>query len=111
MNISPNREPLLFDLFRISGLKHFIVSDDKNIVGKVIKGLQLADQKDNKLTLVKLKLPMNSYESLAEKETKNLSKTAQHLFHLIHNFGKNENITNFVNMSVLEDPIQKPTQL
>ena len=111
MDISPNREPLLFHLFRISGLKHFIVSDDKNIVGKVIKGLQLADQKDNKLTLAKLKFPMYSYESLAEKEIKNLSETAQDLFHLTYNFGKNENITNFVNMWVLEDPIQKSTHL
>ena len=48
-------------------MKHFIVSDDKKIVGKVIKGLELADQKDNKLTLVKLKFSMNSYENLAEK--------------------------------------------
>ena len=48
-------------------MKHFIVSDDKRIVGKVIKGLELADQKDNKLTLVKLKFSMNSYENLAEK--------------------------------------------
>ena len=32
--------------------------------------LELADQKDNKLTLVKLKFSMNSYENLAENETK-----------------------------------------
>ena len=90
-------------------MKHFIVSDDKKIVGKVLKGLELADQKDNKLTLVKLKFSMNSYENLAENETKKLSETAQDLFHLIHSFGKNENITNFVNVWMLEDPIQKPT--
>ena len=88
-------------------MKHFIVSDDKKIVRKVIKGLELADQKDNKPTLVKLKFSMNSYENLAENETKKLSETAQDLFHLTHSFGKNENITNFVNM--LEDPIQRPT--
>ena len=38
-------------------------------------------------------------------------ETAQDLFHLIHCFGKNENITNFVNMWMLEDPIQKNQQL
>ena len=37
-------------------MKHFIVSDNKTIVEKVLKGLELADQKDNKLTLVKLKI-------------------------------------------------------
>ena len=52
---------------------------------------------------------MNSYENLAENETKKLSETAQDLFHLIHSFGKIGNITNFVNVWILEDPIQKPT--
>ena len=46
-------------------MKHFIVSDDKKVVGIVLKGLELADQKGNKLTLVKLKFSMNSYENLA----------------------------------------------
>ena len=52
---------------------------------------------------------MNSYDNQAENKTKKLSETAQDLFHLIHSFGKNENITNFVNMWMLGDPIQKPT--
>ena len=52
---------------------------------------------------------MNSYQNLVENETKKLSEIAQDLFHLIHSFGKNGNITNFVNMWILEDPIQKPT--
>ena len=54
---------------------------------------------------------MNSYENLAENETKKLSETAQNLFHLIHSFRKNENIPNFVNAWMLEDPIQKPTTM
>ena len=90
-------------------MKYFIVSDDKKVVRKVLKGFELAHQKDNKLTLVKLKFSMNSYKNLAENETKKLSETAQDLIHLIHSFEKNENITNFVNMWMLEGPIQKPT--
>ena len=79
-------------------MKHFIVSDDdKKIVGKVLKGLELADQKNNKLTLVMLKSLMSSNENLAKNETK-LSETAQDLFHLTNKFRKNENITNFVNV-------------
>ena len=64
LNISPKSELLKID-------------------GKVLKGLELADQKENKLTLVQLKFSMNSYENLAENETKKLSETAQDLFHLI----------------------------
>ena len=62
MNISTKSELLLFDSFGISGMKHFI---DKKTIGKVLNGLELVDQKDNKLTLVKLKSSMNSYENLA----------------------------------------------
>ena len=51
-------------------MKHFIVSDDKTIVRKVLKGFELTDQKDNKPTLVKLKFSMKSYEKLAENKTK-----------------------------------------
>ena len=69
-------------------MKHFIVSDNKKFVGKVLKGLELADQKDNKLTLVKLKFSMDSYEKLAENKTKKLLETAQDLLHLIHSFEK-----------------------
>ena len=65
LNISPKSELLIFDSLGISGMKHFIVSDDKKIVGKVLKGLELADKKDNNLTLVKLKFSMNSFENLA----------------------------------------------
>ena len=108
LNISPKSELLLFDLFRINGMKHFVVSDDKKIVGKVLKDLEFADQKENKLTLVKLKFSMNSYENLAQNEIKKISETAQDLLYLIHNFGKNEIITNFVKVCMLEDPKQKP---
>ena len=55
LNISPKSELLLFDSFRVSGMRHFIISGDKKIVEKLLKGLELADQRDNKLTLVKLK--------------------------------------------------------
>ena len=67
-------------------MKHFIITDDKKILGKVLKGLELADQKYNKLTLVKFKFLMNSYKNLAKNEIKKLFETAQDLFHLIHSF-------------------------
>ena len=86
-------------------MEHFIASDDKKVVGKLLKGLELADQKDNKLTLVKLKFSMNSYKNLAKNETKKLSETAQDLLHVIHSFGRNENITHFVNVWMRQYPI------
>ena len=42
-------------------MRHFIVSDDKNIVGKM--GLELADQGNNKLSLVKLKFSYDFFHT------------------------------------------------
>ena len=82
LNISPKSELLFFDSFGLSGMKRFIVTDDEKIVGKVLKGLELGDEKDDKLTLIKLKLSMNGYRNLPEKEIFNLSSTAQDFFSL-----------------------------
>ena len=46
---------------------------------------------------------MNGYDKLTEKKIKLLWGTAEDFFHLIHSFGQNENITNFVNAWMLED--------
>ena len=97
LNISQKNDILLFDLLGITGMKRFIVRGDKKVVGKVLKGLELADRKDNK-TLVKLKFSMNSYDRLTEKKIKKLSGVAQDFFHPMHSFGWNQNITNFVNV-------------
>ena len=40
LNILPKSELLLFDSFGIRGMRDFIVSEDKKIVGKVLRGLQ-----------------------------------------------------------------------
>ena len=89
-------------------MKHFIVSDDEKIVRKGLKGIETIDQKDKKLTLCKLKFSMNAYEKLAENKIKKLSESAQDFFHLIHNLGKNKQLTNFVKVWVFESPIQMP---
>ena len=105
INILPKSELFFFDSYGIEGMKHFIVSDDKKIVRKILTGIETIDQKDKKLTLCKLKFSMNAYERLKENETKKLSESAQDLIHLIHSFGKNEQLTNFVNVWMLKDLI------
>ena len=52
---------------------------------------------------------MNGYENLAEKEIFNLSSAAQDFFYLNYTSSKSENITNLVNVWMLEDPIQMDT--
>ena len=98
-NEMPKKE-LFYYSFGIDGMKHFIVQDNKKAVEKVLKGIELANWKDDKMTLIKLKFSMNRYYNLTANET------AQNLFHLIFCFRKNEKITNFVNVSMPEDLLQ-----
>ena len=92
-------------------MRRFIVQDNKKTVGKVLKGIELTNRKDDKITLIKLKLSMIGYCNFTKfLEIDKLSETAQDFFHLIYCFGKNEKITNFVNFVntwLLEDPLQK----
>ena len=102
LNISPKSEFLFFDSFGKSGMKRFIVTDEKRIVGKVIKGLELTDKKDDNLTLIKLKFSVGNLQTF---------QRSARLFHLIYSFDKNGNITNFVNVWMLQDPIQMDTTI
>ena len=47
-------------------MKRFIVTDDRKIVRKVLRGLELADRKDDKLTLIKLKFSMKAIKTWLE---------------------------------------------
>ena len=105
LNISPKSE-LFFYSYGIEGMKHFNVSDDQKIIRKKLKGIEIIDQKAKKVTLCKLKCLRNAYDKLNENEHKKPLESAQDFFHLIHSFGKNEHLTNFVNIWILEDPVQ-----
>ena len=87
LNISPKSKLLFFDSSGISGMKSFIVTDDKKIVRKALKWFELADRNDNKLTLIRLKFSMNGYENMTENEMFNIFSAAQDFFHLIYSFG------------------------
>ena len=107
-HLAKKRAVFPFDPYGIEGMKHFIVNDDEKIVGKTLKGMEAIDQKDKKLTLCKLKFLMNVYDKLTKNEHIKLSESAQDFFHLIHSFAKNEQMTNIVNVWMVEDLIQIP---
>ena len=51
-------------------MKHFIVIDNKKLVGETLKEIKTIDEKDKKLTFYKLKFSMNVYEKLRKNESK-----------------------------------------
>ena len=46
---------IFFDSYGIEGLKRFIIQDDKQIVDKILIGIEKMDRTDDKITLCKIK--------------------------------------------------------
>ena len=59
------------------------------------------DQKDNKLTLVKMRFSVKLYKNLSDK-----GYTAWDFFYFIKSFADFLKVSNFLNIWMLEDPIQ-----
>ena len=66
------------------------------------------DQKDNKLTLVKIRFSVKAYKNLSDREIEKLKDTAQGFFYLIKSFADFLKVCNFLNIWMLEDHIQNP---
>lgn len=73
-------------------LKNFIVTDNKKVINKVLKGIEKIDKADQKLTLQKSKFSIASYKGLTINNIMLLSETARDFLHLLEVFGKDENI-------------------
>ena len=80
MNISPKSELFSFDSYGIEGMKHVIISDGRQTIGEIFKGIETIDQKDKKLTLCKPKFSIDAYERLKEKDIKNFQKELKTFF-------------------------------
>ena len=76
LDIEPRADIFFFDSYRLEGLKHFIIQDDKPIVDKILLGIEKMDKSDNKITLCKIKLNMGACKQLTKQEIESLSETA-----------------------------------
>ena len=68
LDISPANGILLMDSFGVFGLKNFIAQNDRKIVERIVKGIEKLDQKDDKLTIVKLRFLAQNYQDLKDIE-------------------------------------------
>ena len=73
-------------------LKNFIVTDNKKVINKVLKGIEQIDKTDQKPTLQKSKFSIAGYKGLTNNNIMLLSETARDFLHLLESFGKGENI-------------------
>ena len=64
LDIESRNYVFFFDSFGIEGLKHFIIQDVKEIVEKILLGIEKMDRSDSKITLCKIKFNMAAHKKL-----------------------------------------------
>ena len=95
-----------FYSFGADGLKSFIIQDDQEVIEKILLGTEQLKRTDNKITLVNVKFSLNACKNLTKNELDNLSDTARDFFYFVQSFGEKFKLRDFVNLWVVEDPIQ-----
>ena len=106
LDIEPRTDIFFFDSYGIDGLKHFIIQDDKEIVDKILIGIEKMDRTDNKITLCKIKLNLGACKQQSEDEILPLSETAKNFFYFLQAFRNKLKLRSFVNIWMVEDRLQ-----
>ena len=106
LDIEPKTDIFFFDSYGLDGLKHFINQDDKEIIDKILIGIDKMDRTDEKITLCKIKFSLSACKELTEDEILFLSDTARHFFYFIQSFGNKLKLRSFLNIWMVEDRLQ-----
>ena len=94
LGIEPKTDIFFFDSFRIDGLKHFIVQDDRKIIEKILFGKEKMTRTNNKITLCNIRFNLNACKNLSFEEIDTLNDTASNFFHFIQAFGNKLRLRN-----------------
>ena len=106
LDIETRTDIFFFDSYELDGLKHFIIQDDKNIVDKILIGIEKMDRTDDKITLCKIKFNLGACKHLTEDQINSLSDTARNFFYFIQAFGIKLKLRSFVNICMVQDRLQ-----
>ena len=105
LDLHPRKEIFLFDSFGFTGFRKFVIDNDRNILNKILFGIQKFQKKDQKITLISLKFSMSEYEKI--KTGHKLRETTQDLLHLMYEYGKLHNIRDAVTIHAVDDQLQE----
>ena len=81
------KQIFFFDSLRTECLKNFIIQDVKNIIKKILNGVEKMIRTDKKLTLVNIRFSMDADKNLNKNELDSLSDTARNFFRFVQSFG------------------------
>ena len=107
LDLHPRKEIFLFDSFGFTGFQKFVIDNDRDILNKILFGIQKFQTKDQKITLIRLKFSMSEYEKI--KTGHRLRETTQDLLHLMYEYGKLHNIKDVVTIHAVDDQLQEIT--
>ena len=105
LDLHERKEIFLFDSFGFEGFKKFVIDNDKNILNKILFGINKFQKKDQKITLVSIKFSMKEYEKI--KNEHQLRPTTQDLLHLMYEYGRLHKITDTITVHSVDDQLQK----
>ena len=88
LNIDPKNKLFLFDSEGFEGFKYFIISDELQIIDKVLYGVNHFNKRKNKINLMTLQFSLLNYEKSKESELKSLTTTTQDFIHLLAKFAE-----------------------
>ena len=106
LDFEPKTDIFFFDSYGLDGQKHFIIQDDREIIDKILIGIDKMDRTDNKITLCKVKFSLSACKELTEEEILSLSETARQFFCFVQSFGNKLKLRSFVNIWMVEDRLQ-----
>ena len=105
LDLHEKKEIFLFDSFGFEGLKKFVIDNDKNVLNKVLFGIEKFQKKDQKITLISTKFSMKEYEKI--KNEHRLRPTTQDLLHLMYEYGRLHKINDTITVHSVDDQLQK----
>ena len=106
LDFEPKTDIFFFNSYGLSGLKHFIIQDDRKITDKILIGIDKMDRTDNKTTLCKVKFSLSVWKELTEDEILSISETARQFFYFVQSFGNKLKLRSFVKIWMVEDRLQ-----
>ena len=105
LDLYERKEIFLFDSFGFERFKEFVIDNDRNILNKILFGIEKFLKKDKKVTLITLTFSMIKYEKI--RNGHRLTPTVQDLLHLMNQSGKLHKIKDIVKVHLVDDQLQK----
>ena len=107
LSVDPKKHLFLFDSEGFEGFKVFILSNDKDIIDKLLYNVQSFNKKDKKINCVTLTFFVANFHKLKKDEIKKLNPTCYDLLHLFSEYAACKGYNDDIKVNFVDDQLQK----